>query len=98
MTVCIIFLNRSDYMVSRAGWSMVKKIRIVVSLLPEASDVSTGQIEEKIRNEAKIPWCKNIENVFVEDAEETILNLKKQGVSSNVARNLVDLYTEQPVG
>ena len=76
---------------------MVKKIHIIVNLLPEASDASTCQIEEKIRNEAKIPWCKNIEEVSVEDAEETILNLKKQGVSSNVARNLVDLYTEQPV-
>jgi hypothetical protein len=76
---------------------MVKKIHIIVNLLPEASDASTGQIEEKIRNEAKIPWCKNIEEVSVEDAEETILNLKKQGVSSNVARNLVDLYTEQSV-
>ena len=73
---------------------MVKKIHIIVNLLPEASGASTGQIQEKIRNEAKIPWCKNIEKVSVEDAEETILNLKKQGVSSNVAQNLVDLYTE----
>ncbi|PVX27746.1 MAG: hypothetical protein CW716_00650 [Candidatus Bathyarchaeum sp.] len=76
---------------------MVKKIHITVNLLPEASDASSGQIEEKIRNEAKIPWCKIIEEVSVEDADETILNLKKQGVSSNVARNLVDLYTEQPI-
>jgi hypothetical protein len=73
---------------------MVKKIHIIANLLPEVSDASTGQIEEKIRNEAKIPWCTNIENVSVEDAEETIMNLKKQGVSSNVAKNLVDLYTE----
>jgi hypothetical protein len=76
---------------------MVKKIHIIVSLLPEASAASTGQIEEKIRNEAKIPWCKNIEEVSVEDSEETIMNLKKQGVSNNVAKNLLDLYTEQPI-
>ncbi len=81
-------------MVSQAGWSMVKKIHIIVNLLPEACEVSTGQIEEKIRNEAKIPWCKSIEEVSIEDAEESIRNLKKQGVSSNVARNLVGLYTE----
>lgn len=73
---------------------MVKKIRIIVNLLPEASEVSTGQIEERIRNEAKIPWCKNIEEVSIEDSEESIRLLKKQGVSRNVARNLVDLYTE----
>ena len=76
---------------------MVKKIHITVNLLSEASDASSGQIEERIRNEAKIPWCKSIEEVSVEDADETILSLKKQGVSSNVARNLVDLYTEQPI-
>jgi hypothetical protein len=73
---------------------MVKKIHITVNLLPEASEASSGQIEEKIRNEAKIPWCKNIEAVSIEDDEEAIINLKKKGVSSNVARNLVDLYTE----
>ena len=36
----------------------------------------------------------NTEEVLIEDTEETIMNLTKQGVSSNVARNLVDLYTE----
>lgn len=73
---------------------MVKKIHIIANLLPEASEASTGQIEEKIRSEAKIPWCTNIEKVTIHDAEETIMNLTRQGVSSNVARNLVELYTE----
>ena len=81
-------------MVTQAGQSMVKKIHIIVNLSPEASEASTSQIAEKIKNEAKIPWCKNIEEVSIEDAEESISNLKSQGVSSNVARNLMDLYTE----
>jgi hypothetical protein len=71
-----------------------KKVHIIANLLPEASDASTDQIEKKIWNEAKIPWCTNIEKVTIEDAEETIMNLRRQGVSSNVARNLVNLYTE----
>jgi hypothetical protein len=73
---------------------MVKKVHIVISLLPKASMASVIQIEETIKKEATIPWCKQIEEVLIEDNEETYMNLKKHGVSSNVARNLVDLYTE----
>jgi len=73
---------------------MCKKALIVINLLPEASKVSTIQIEESIRNEAKIPWCKKIEEVSIEDIEASYMKLKKHGISSNVARNLVDLYTE----
>ena len=73
---------------------MVKKAHIIINLLPEASKTSNIQIEEKIRNEAKIPLCNNIEQVSVEDTEASYMKLKKQGISSNVARNLVDLYTE----
>ena len=40
---------------------MVKKIHIIANLLLEASDESTDQIEEKIRNAAKIPCSTNIE-------------------------------------
>jgi len=94
MAVGIIYLNRYYSIISQAGQSMVKKIHIIANLLPEASNVPTDQIEKKIRNEAKIPCCTNIETVTIEDAEETIMNLTKQGVSNNVARNLVDLYTE----
>jgi hypothetical protein len=75
---------------------MAKKARITIKLLPEASEASNNEIEETIRNEAKIPWCKNIEEVSIDDNEESYRKLKKQGISSNVARNLVDLYTEQP--
>jgi len=73
---------------------MVKKAHITINLLPEAADASVFQIEEKIRNEAMIPWCKNIETVSIEDNDESYMKLKKQGISSNVARNLMDLYTE----
>jgi hypothetical protein len=73
---------------------MAKKVRIIISLLPEASEASATQIEKKIRAEAKIPWCKNIEEMSIEDADAVYMKLKKQGISGNVARNLVDLYTE----
>ena len=73
---------------------MVKKAHIIINLLPEASKASTIQIEEKIRNEAKIPWCNNIEEVSIEDVETSYIELKNHGISSNVARNLVELYTE----
>jgi len=73
---------------------MVKKAHIVINLLPEASKASTIQIEERIRNEAKIPWCNKIEEVSIEDTEASYMKLKKHGISSNVARNLVDFYTE----
>jgi hypothetical protein len=73
---------------------MVKKAIIIINLLPEASKASNIQIEKKIRKEAKIPLCNNIEQVSVEDTEASYMKLKKHGISSNVARNLVDLYTE----
>jgi len=73
---------------------MVKKAHITINLLPEASEASTNQIEERIKNEAKIPWCNNIEEVSIEDIEASYINLKNHGISSNVAQNLVDLYTE----
>jgi hypothetical protein len=73
---------------------MVKKANIVIKLLPEASKVSTIQIKEEIKKDAKIPWCKEIEEVLVEDIEASCMNLEKHGVSKNVAKNLVDLYTE----
>ena len=73
---------------------MPKKAHIIIDLLPEASKASANQIAERIRNEAKIPLCKQIEEVTIEDVEASYLNLKNQGISSNVARNLVELYTE----
>ena len=73
---------------------MAKKVHIIIDLLPEASEASPVQIEEKIRNEAKIPLCQSIKEVVIEDTKESYMKLTKQGVSSNVARNLLDLYTE----
>jgi len=73
---------------------MVKKAYIILNLLPEASKASIIQIEEKIKNEAKIPLCKEIEKVIIEDIESSYMNLKNHGVSNNVAKNIMDLYTE----
>ena len=73
---------------------MVKKAHIVINLLPESDDASAIQIEEKIRKEAKIPLCKEIENVSIEDIDASYMNLKNHGVSSNVAKNLMNLYTQ----
>ena len=73
---------------------MVKKAHIIINLLPEASKASPIQIEKKIKEEAKIPWCKQIEEVSIEDIETSYMKLKNHGISSNVARKLVDLYTE----
>ena len=73
---------------------MVKKAHIIINLLPEASDTPTSQIEERIKNKATIPLCQKIEKVFVEDVDASYLNLKNHGIPSNVAKNLMDLYTE----
>jgi hypothetical protein len=67
---------------------MVKKAHIIINLLSEASDVLIIQIEEKIRNEAKIPLCKEIEKVAIEDIESSYINLKKHGFSNIVAKTL----------
>jgi hypothetical protein len=73
---------------------MTKKAHIVINLLPETSNASDIQLQEKIKNEAKIPLCKEIEKVTIEDVEDSYISLKKQGISQKVARNLMDLYTE----
>lgn len=73
---------------------MTKKVHIVANLLSEASKTPFTQIEETIRNEANIPWCNEIKEVTIEDIDESYKNLKNHGISSSVARNLMDLYTE----
>jgi len=45
---------------------MQKKAIIIIKLVPEASQVSKGQIEKEIKSEAQIPWCRKIEKVSVE--------------------------------
>ena len=74
--------------------SMVKKAHIVIKLLHDDSNASVIQIEERIKNEARIPLCKEIEKVSVEDVDASYVNLKNHGVSSNVVKNLMDLYNE----
>jgi hypothetical protein len=46
---------------------------------------TTIQIKKKIKEEAKIPWCKQIEEVSIENTDASYLKLKKHGISSNVA-------------
>ena len=50
---------------------MNKKVHIIVELLPEVSKMPFSQIEETIRNEAKIPWCNEIEEVSIDDIDES---------------------------
>ena len=73
---------------------MAKKAHITIKLLPEASKASTTQIEETIKKDAEIPWCNEIEQVSIEDPEASYMKLKKQGISGNVARSIVDFYTK----
>lgn len=73
---------------------MTKKAHIIVNLLPEASKSTTAQIEERIRKEANIPLSKEIEKVSIEDIDASYKKLKKHGISSNVVRSIMDLYTE----
>ena len=73
---------------------MNKKALIIVNLQADVCKSTIIQIKEKIRNEATIPWCKDIEKVVIEDIDTTYKNLKKQGLSSNIARTIVKLYTE----
>jgi len=44
---------------------MKKKAVIEVNLVPESAAVPNSQIEKEIRNEASIPWGKEIEKVTV---------------------------------
>jgi len=74
---------------------MSKKVHLIINLAPEAQDAPVSQIEEKIKCEAKIPWCKDIEAVTVQDNDETYDVLTKNGISNNVARNVLDLYNQK---
>jgi len=73
---------------------MTKKVHIIAELLPETSETSFNQIEETIRTEAKIPFCTEIKKVKIDDIDESYRSLKMHGVSGNVAKNIIDLYTE----
>ena len=73
---------------------MTKKVLITTKLTKEAYKMTSIQIINLIREEAKIPWCNEIENVSIEDNEATYQNLKKQGISNNIAQSIIKLYTE----
>jgi hypothetical protein len=73
---------------------MPKKATIIINLLPEASNSSIIQIENKIRNEASIPLCMSIEKIAIEDINATYRSWEKQGISNKVARALMELYTQ----
>ena len=73
---------------------MTKKATIIINLLPEASTSTRVQIEDEIRKEANIPWCKDIEKVAIDDVDAIYRNWEKRGISSNTARALLDLYTQ----
>jgi hypothetical protein len=74
---------------------MPKKANITISLLPEASNKKDNEIQTRIKNEANIPLCQKIEQITVEDHNESYINLKKHGISNTVARNLMELYTNK---
>lgn len=44
---------------------MKKKAVIEVELVPESADVPNSQIEKEIREEASIPWMKEIKKVAI---------------------------------
>ena len=73
---------------------MTKKVLITTKLTKEAYKMTSIQIINLIREEAKIPWCNEIEDVSIEDNETTYQNLKKQGFSNNIAQSIIKLYTE----
>lgn len=73
---------------------MTKKVLITTKLTKEAYKMTSIQIINLIREEAKIPWCNEIEDVSIEDNEATYQNLKKQGFSNNIAQSIIKLYTE----
>lgn len=79
----------------KAGFFMSKKVHLIINLTPEAQDAPASQIKERIKCESKIPWCKEIEEVTLQENDETYYVLTKNGISNNVARNILDLYNQK---
>ena len=71
---------------------MRKKVQIVAELLLESSEFSVKFIQEKIRNETKIPWCNSIKKIVVDDLSDYCKSLQKNGVSINVVENLIQHF------
>ena len=68
---------------------MPKKVHIVTELLQECSEIPVNLIQEKIRNETKIPWCTSIKKIVIDDLNDYSKTLQNKGVSVNVAENLI---------
>jgi hypothetical protein len=58
------------------GDCMVKKVQIIVRLLPEASKLSDEELIKEIEEEIKkaiytIPWANSVESVEIQEANQT---------------------------
>jgi hypothetical protein len=73
---------------------MFKKAKILINLNSEASKFSKLQIEEIIRKQSNIPLCEKIDKISIEDTDISFMNLKNKGISHNVAKNIMNLYTQ----
>ena len=71
---------------------MPRKVRIVAELMLENSDIPINLIEEKIRNETKIPWCTSIDKIVIDDISDYCESLQKKGVSDHIIRNLMQHF------
>jgi uncharacterized protein (UPF0335 family) len=71
---------------------MRKKVIITVKLVAEASKESNNKIEREILKDSKIPWCREIEKVTIEEVENPYKELRGHGLSKKVARNVVRFY------
>lgn len=71
---------------------MPRKVRIVAELMLENSDIPINLIEEKIRNETKIPWCTSIDKIVIDDINDYCESLQKKGVSDHIIRNLMQHF------
>ena len=72
---------------------MSKKAIITVNLVEEASEVSNNQIEEDIRKNLRCDWLAKIKKVEIEESENRVIkDLKKKGLSKNVATSVVRFY------
>jgi hypothetical protein len=71
---------------------MPRQVHIVAELLLEHSEIPINLIQEKIRNETKIPWCNSIKEIVVDDLTEYCKSLKRKGVSVNVVENLIQHF------
>lgn len=74
---------------------MRKKGIITISLVSDAKEEKNEIIEKQIKEESSIPFCAEIEKVEIEESENcAVTHLQKQGLSKNVATNVVEFYRD----